>query len=243
MPHRVLSQQEVADYLHLTAEDIERLLKRGDIPSEARGKRVVFRKRDIDEWASQRILKLADKPLADYHQKSTRATQTAFPTAAIMPDLIAPAFIEPRMTAKTKASVIRDMVALAAGTGRVYDERALLASVEEREALCPTAFPGGLALLHSRYQQPDSFEDPFIVLGRALQPIHFGSPDGRPTDLFFLVCCPDVKIHLHTLARICLMAQKSVLLAQLREAEDANAMYDCLVTAENEVLEKQGASE
>lgn len=242
MPYRVLSQQEVADYLHLTAADIERLVKDHDIPCEVRGKRVVFRKRDIDEWASQRVLKLADKPLAEYHQKTTRATQAAFPTAAIMPDMIQPAFIAPRMTAKTKASIIRDMVALAVNTGRVYDSRALITSIEEREALCPTAFPGGLALLHSRYQQPTFSEEPFLVLGRALQPIHFGSSDGCPTDLFFLVCCQDVKIHLHTLARICLMAQKSALLDQLREAEDAASMYDCLVNAEKEVLEKQNAA-
>ena len=243
MPYRVLSQQEVADYLHLTAADIERLVKNGDIPFEMRGKRTVFRKQDIDEWASQRILKLADKPLAEYHQKTTRATQSAFPTAAIMPDMTQPAFIAPGLTAKTKASIIRDMVALAVSTGRVYDPHALIASVEEREALCPTAFPGGLALLHSRYQQPAFSEEPFIVLGRALQPIHFGSPDGRPTDLFFLVCCQDVKLHLHTLARICLMAQKSALLALLREADDATSMYDCLVNAEKEVLENQNAAE
>ena len=243
MPFRVLSQQEAADYLHLTAADIERLVKKDDIPFEMRGKRLVFRQQEIDAWASQRILKLADKPLAEYHQKSTRATQAAFPTAAIMPAMIQPAFIAPRMTAKTKASVIRDMVALATGTGRVYDSRALLASVEEREELCPTAFPGGLALLHSRYQQPAFSEEPFIVFGRALQPIHFGSPDGQPTDLFFLICCQDVKIHLHTLARICLMAQKSPLLAQLREADAAAVMYDCLVNAEKEVLEKQNVAE
>ncbi len=242
MPFRVLSQQEVADYLHLTAADIERLIKNRDIPFEMRGSRLVFRKRDIDAWASQRILKLADKPLAEYHRKTTRATQASFPTAAIMPEMVQPAFIEPRMTAKTKASGIRDMVALAVSTGRVYDERALLESVQAREELCSTAFPGGLALLHSRYQQLALSEEPFVVLGRALQPIHFGSPDGQPTDLFFLICCQDVKIHLHTLARLCLMAQKSTLLGHLREAEDANSMYDCLVNAEKEVLEKQNAA-
>ena len=155
MPFRVLSQQEVADYLHLTAEDIERLLKNRDIPFEMRGSRPVFRKRDIDAWASQRILKLSDKPLAEYHQKTTRATQASFPTAAIMPEMIQSAYIAPRMTAKTKASIIRDMVALAVSTGRVYDERALLESVEAREELCATAFPGSLALLHSRYQRVD----------------------------------------------------------------------------------------
>ena len=242
MPYRVLSQQEIASYLHLTAEDIERLLKNRAIPFEMRGSRPVFRKRDIDAWASQRILKLSDKPLAEYHQKTTRATQASFPTAAIMPEMIQSAYIAPRMTAKTKASIIRDMVALAVSTGRVYDERALLESVEAREELCSTAFPGSLALLHSRYQQLALSEEPFIVFGRALQPIHFGSPDGQPTDLFFLVCCQDVKIHLHTLARICLMAHKSTLLDQLREAEDADAMYDCLVNAEKEVLEKPNAA-
>jgi excisionase family DNA binding protein len=243
MPFRIFSQQEVADYLHLTASDVERLLKNRDIPFEMRGKRPVFRKRDIDEWASQRILQLSDKRLAEYHQKTTHATQASFPTAAIMPEMIQPSYIAPRMAAKTKASIIRDMVALAVSTGTVDDERGLLESVEAREELCSTAFPGGLALLHSRYQQLTLVEKPFIVLGHALQPIHFGSPDGHPTDLFFLICCQDVKIHLHTLARICLMAQKSAVLDQLREAEDANAMYDCLVNAEKDVLEKQNPAE
>ena len=242
MPYRVFSLQEVADHLNLSVADIERLVKNHDIPSEMRGKRLVFRKQDIDEWASQRILKLSDKPLAEYHQKTTRATEAAFATAAIMPEMTQPAFIEPRMTAKTKASAIRDMVALAVSTGRVYDEHALLASVEAREELCSTAFPGGLALLHSRDPEPTFSEEPFIVIGRALQPVHFGSPDGRPTDLFFLICCQDVKLHLHTLARICLMAQKSALLDRLREADDAASMYDCLVNAEAEVLAMQHAA-
>ena len=182
MPFRTFSQHEVADYLHLTAADVERLVKNRDIPFEMRGKRPVFRKRDIDEWASQRILRLSDKRLAEYHQKTTSGTQAMFPTAAIMPQLILPASIAPAMMAKTKASILRDVVALAASTGRVYDERALLESVEAREELCSTAFPGGLALLHARHQQPAISEEPFIVLGRALQPIHFGSPDGQPTN-------------------------------------------------------------
>ena len=239
MPFRIFSQSEVAGYLHLSVADVERLVKNRDIPFDLRGKRPVFRKRDIDEWASQRILQLTDKRLTDYHRKSTTGTQSVFPEAAIMPQIIQPSHIAPAMTAKTKASIIRDMVALAATSGRVYDEHALVESVEAREELCPTAFPGGLALLHSRYQPLAISEEPFIVLGRALQPIHFGSPDGQPTDLFFLVCCQDVKIHLHTLARLCLMAQKSNLLDRLREAETADAMYDCLVNVEKEVLEKQ----
>jgi mannitol/fructose-specific phosphotransferase system IIA component (Ntr-type) len=81
------------------------------------------------------------------------------------------------------------------------------------------------------------FESSFIVLGRTIQPIPFGAPDGRATDLFFLVGCPDDRLHLHTLARICLMAQKTDLLDALRQAADADAMFESLVASEKTVLE------
>ena len=57
------------------------------------------------------------------------------------------------MTAKTKASVLRQMAARTEQTGRVSDPRALLDGVEAREALCSSGIPGGLAFLHSRSQE------------------------------------------------------------------------------------------
>src|ERR1019366_9361075 len=121
-------------------------------------------------------------------------------------------------------------------TGLVCDRAELVASLQAREKLCPTAVPGGVAFLHPRQQQPYLFQSSFLVLGRTIQPIHFGSPDGQPTDLFFLVCCQDDKLHLHTLARLCLMAQKTDLLAQLRAAPDAAALLECLLAAEQTVV-------
>jgi hypothetical protein len=43
-------------------------------------------------------------------------------------------------------------------------------------------------------------------------------------------------IHLHTLARICLLAQKTGMLAQLRQAPDPSSMRDCPIAAEQEAL-------
>jgi mannitol/fructose-specific phosphotransferase system IIA component (Ntr-type) len=128
------------------------------------------------------------------------------------------------------------MVALAGGTGRVLDPADLLASVEQREELCSTGLPGGLAILHCRNIQPYRFEDSFIVLGRTMQEIHFGAPDGRPTWLFFLICCQDERIHLHTLARICLIVQKTDIVPRLLAAPDAAAMYSDLLEAEQNAL-------
>ena len=140
------------------------------------------------------------------------------------------------MTSKTKASVLRDLVALAEKTGQLTDPKELLESLETREELCSTALPGGIAIPHPRFHQPYLFESSFIVVGRPIQEIHFGLPDGGPTDLIFLLCCQDDRIHLHTLSRLCLMAQKTETLPQLRAAPNAAAMRDCIVAAEREVL-------
>jgi PTS system nitrogen regulatory IIA component len=131
------------------------------------------------------------------------------------------------------------MVALAERTGKVYDPKELLSSLEAREEICSTGLPGGLALLHPRHQAPYRFESSFIVLGRPIQQIHYGAPDGQPTNLFFLICSQDDRIHLHTLARLCLMALETDLLTGLRTAGDAAALYECIIAAEAQVLERK----
>jgi PTS system nitrogen regulatory IIA component len=236
MPYQLLSLEEVARYLHLTSADVERRVKDREIPFEKRGDRVVFRKRDIDAWASQRILGLPEQHLEEYHRKTTRGTREFLPHEAILPEMLGRGAVDSAMTSKTKGSVLRDLVALAEKTGQLTDPKALLESLETREELCPTAMPGGLAIPHPRFHQPYLFESSFVVVGRPIQAIHFGAPDGQPADLFFLLCCQDDRIHLHTLSRICLMALKTELLSQLRAAPDAAAMRDCIITAEREVL-------
>jgi excisionase family DNA binding protein len=236
MPFRTLNIDEVAQYLNLGRADIDRLVKDRDIPFELRGNHVVFRRTEVDAWASQRILGLNARRLADYHLKSSQRTRELLRREAILPEMIRPDTIAPAMTAKTKPSVLRDLAALANRTSMVCDTAELVASLQAREKLCPTAVPGGVAFLHPRHQQPYLFLASFLVLGRTLQPVHFGSPDGRPTDLFFLLCCQDDKLHLHTLARLCMMAQKTELLAQLRAAGDAAALHDCLLAAEQSVI-------
>jgi nitrogen PTS system EIIA component len=237
MPYRTFGVEEVARYLHLNRGDVERLVKNQDIPFERRGDRIVFRKVEIDSWVSLRILGLEGRPLAEYHQKTSRDARQVVPQAAMMPEMIRPEYIDAALPAKTKASVLREMAALAERTGRVWDAPGLLAGLQAREALCSTGLPGGLALLHTRQPESYLFESAFIVLGRTVQPIPFGATDGQSTDLFFLLACPDDRLHLHTLARLCVIARKTEVLTDLREAADAESIYERLVAAEKAVLE------
>ncbi|HYG35134.1 MAG TPA: PTS sugar transporter subunit IIA [Clostridia bacterium] len=236
MPYRTFGLEEVARYLHLSSADVERLVKKQDIPFERHAGRLVFRKVEIDAWASPRIMGMEGQRLEDYHRRTSQGTREIMPDQAIMSDLIQPSFIDPALPAKTKASVLREMVALADKTGRVWDVPGLLAGLEAREELCSTGMPGGLALLHTRHPESYLFESLFIVLGRTVQPIPFGAPDGRATDLFFLIACPDDRMHLHTLARLCLMFHKTELLVELRQAPDAESMHQSLIAAEKTVL-------
>lgn len=236
MPYRTFTADEVARYLHIARGDLDRLVSAQDIPFEKRGDRLVFRKVEIDAWASQRVLGLQGRDLAEYHNLTSQDASRALARKAIMPDLIRPDFINPALPAKTKSSALREMVRLAESTGRVPDPKNLLASLESREALCSTGVPGGVALLHPRQPDPYLFDVPLIVLGRPVQEIPFGAPDGQPTRLFFLLGCTEEVLHLHSLARLCMMAQKTTLLDQLRLAPDAEAMYQSILSAEQAVL-------
>lgn len=242
MPHRAFTTDEVADYLHVSRADVERLVRDGEIPHQVRGGRVTFQRGAIDAWASQRIIGMPGKRLDVYHAKSSAGTREVFPHDALIPELLRPGYIDLALSSRTKASIQRDMVALAARTGRVFDERELLTSVQNREELCPTAMPGGLALLHAREHQAFRFEGSFIVLGRTVQALPFSAPDGRPTQLFFLICCEDERIHLHTLARLCLLVLKTKIVEQLFAVEDPTAAYAAMVAAEQAVLPERGAA-
>jgi len=236
MSRQILTLEEVAEYLHLTPADVAQRAKANEIPHAHRGQRLVFPKDEIDLWASQRLLRLSDQRLVEYHEKSTHGTREILPHQSLLPAMIEPGFIAPALRAKTKASVLRELVAVAETTGRLNDAAALLASLEGREVLCSTGMPGGFALPHPRVPDPYLFETSFIVLGRTVQEIHFGAPDAQPTSLFFLICCQDDRLHLHTMARLCLMAQKTNLLDQLRQGADAPALHAALGVAEAAAL-------
>ena len=238
MSHRLFNLTEVCHYLHLAQPDVKILVRRQEIPFETRGSRVVFRKKDIDAWASQRILGLSGKRLTAYHKVTSAKAHDLSQQHAIITELVRKEYVQAALSARTKPSLLHYMVALADQTGRVMSPPDLLQSLQERERMCSTALPNGIALLHPRHHEPYMFEDSFIVLGRALHPLPFGAPDGNTTDLFFLVCCQDDKIHLHVLARICMMCIKTKLLQKVREASDAASIHDCLVRSEAEIIKR-----
>lgn len=235
MPFRLMNIEELSDYLHIDTAEIKELVKKGEIPFEKRGDRLVFRVSEIDEWASKRILQMPGDKLSKYHQNTTTKTSSTIP-ALLMPELIKPEYIEPQLEAKTKASVIREMVNLADKNGLIADPAELTEQLIAREELCSTGMPGGIAILHTRDRHPYMFNSSFIAAGKTIQEIFFGAPDGNPTNIFFLVCCKEDQLHLHTIARVCMLVHKTDMLEQLRNAATANEMFEIIVNSEAQII-------
>ncbi len=239
MPHRTLNIDEVAEFVHLTRAEVEKLVRKNRIPHQKIGDRVIFRNVDVEQWASQRLLdtRAGDTKFFEaFHQRSTDTHSGESQDGAIIPDLLARGRIEPEMGAKTRASVLSEMTMLADESGMVNNPVDLLESLREREELCSTAMPDGIALLHPRHHHEYLFVESFIVFGRAGQPVPFGAPDGKLTDLFFLICCGDDKFHLHILARLCAMCTTTNLITDLRVAETAQNMFDLIALADLDVI-------
>ena len=236
MPHKLLNVADLLEYLPLLREDIDTLVRRHEIPFELIGGRPMFRRKDIDAWASQRILGFANKPLRGYHQRSSVKAYDLSHRHAIIGKLLRNQCVTSDLEGRTKPAVLRAMVKLAEHSEIGHDPDDLLQSLRAREELCSTALPGGIALLHPRHHEPYMFEDSFLAFGRVPSPVPFGAADGELTDLFFLICCQDDRIHLHVLARLCLMASRTSLMENLRKAPEAADIILAIQNSENEVI-------
>ena len=236
MPHKILSLQQAARHIRIPERELFHLVQRDEIPYQRRGDEILFEHRLLDDWAQRRILGLPTQSLTAHHREAVADRTRQASEDVLVERLFHPDWINPALTSRTKPGVIRDMVKLAVSTGLLYDDAALQSEIEEREAVSSTAIGGGAAFLHARYHDPYQASDSFVVLGKTSQHIFFGAQDGDETDVFFLICCTDDALHLHTLARLCMLAHGSPVLSNLRAATASEEMYAILRNAEHELL-------
>ena len=228
--------KSAAAHLHMKETELKHFAQRGEVPSIKRGEALFFEHRALDEWAQRRLLSISDKELTTEHRLAMTERRQAEGHDLHIADLLRPETIQPLLNAKTRAGVLRDMTDFADSTGLLYDPETLFAELSAREEVASTAAGGGVALLHPRYHDPFLFQETFLALGRAARPVFFGAQDGTASDLFFLICCTDHTLHMHILARLCLLAHGTNLLAELREAPDAEAMHAAIRRAEDSFL-------
>lgn len=225
----------LAAYLHLTPQQVSRLVERGKLPGRKVAGQWRFSPAEIHHWLEDRIGASDEESLIEVEgvlQRGEEQGEAAISLSSLLPL----AAISANLPARTRNSVITAMVDLAAQSGLVWDPEKLAEAVRARENLHPTALDSGVALLHPRRPMPNVLAEPLLALGKTSQSIPFGGARGGLTDVFFLIASVDDRGHLRTLARLSRLVSDAVFLATLRGLDTPADMLDCLKDFESRLL-------
>lgn len=235
MAHRILNLKEAAEYLHVTKARLEQLVKLKEIPHYIHSGNPVFRKSEIGEWASQRILSMPDDKLTKYQDDADADLKKKDPDSVeSLSYLLHPNFCIAELPGKTRTSILHELVSAADKTGYVYNKSELFTTLNERENLASTGMPGGFAIPHPRFHDDWMFDQSFVIVAKAQQPVFWGAKDDGKTEIFFLICSKSDMHHLQVLARICVLCSKYNLVEKLRECETEEEMYQVIMEADKQ---------
>ncbi|MFN3190458.1 MAG: PTS sugar transporter subunit IIA [Aureliella sp.] len=237
MASQDLDEDALAAYLHLTPQQVRRLADRGQLPGRRVGGEWRFAEAEIHSWLEDRIGASDADELAKVQQVVNRWSRNS-PDDLTLTELLDVAAIETPLAARTRSSVVRRICALAEHTGLLWDTNRMIEAVTAREDLHPTALDNGVALLHPRRPQTSILGGPLLALGISSQPIPFGNRSGHLTDIFFLLCSTDDRVHLKVLSKLSHLLAIPEFLQSLRESDSAKTAHAVVSRFETEFDER-----
>jgi nitrogen PTS system EIIA component len=221
MPATDFDTDTLARYLHISPTQVQKLAERGNVPGRKIAGQWRFAKGEIHHWLEERIGAAGQADLQHVQGILDRAAAQHDPATVAISELLLPEAIAIPLDARTRNSVVKAMVEVAAKTGLLWDSAEMAEAVQAREKLHPTALDNGVALLHPRRPLAHLLAQPMLALGRTTSGIPFGSESGQLTDIFFLICSADDSQHLRTLARLSRLISDAAFLDALRGATSA----------------------
>jgi PTS system nitrogen regulatory IIA component len=234
MAAKDLDVDQLAAYLHLTPQQVRRLADRDQLPGRRIGGQWRFSEAEVHAWLEQRIGASNLEELSRVQQVVDRWSD-ANSSSVELGHLLHPEAIEIPLAARTRGSVIRNICKLAEKTGLLWDATRMNEAVMAREELHPTALDNGVALLHPRRPQTSILSEPLLALGVTSQPLPFGNEEGHLTDVFFLICSTDDRVHLQVLAKLSRLLSGTDFLTQLRTCGSAKEAHALVVHFEQEL--------
>jgi PTS system nitrogen regulatory IIA component len=236
MPHTNLTLQQLSRYLHLPDAQIRKLVDKGAIPSRRVNGELVFSREEVNHWLERRIGISDEEELVQVEEALIKSlppgtVENEISLVALIPD----GAIALPLLAKTRDSVIRSMVQLAGSTGLLWDNDAMAEAVKAREELHTTALDNGVALLHPRRPMPSILGDTFVALGIVPSGVPFGGGASGLTDVFFLICSMDDRVHLRILTRLSRILTSSDFLSRLRESSSESEVRELISEVEQAI--------
>lgn len=232
MGNDMMDLAQLAAYLHRDAREVSKLASRGRLPGHKVGGEWRFARAEIDHWLEGQLHGYDDQQLTALETRGHREAEQE----ALVSQLLSPVSMAVPLPARTRASVLKELVGLAEQTWHVYDPAAILEAIQQREDLASTALPSGVAIPHPRRPLAKALGESVLAYGRTASGVPFNEPSGTLTDVFFLVCCRDEGTHLQVLARLSRLLLRPGFLDALRAAETAEETWDLIASAERELV-------
>ncbi len=192
-----MTLDELARHIGMDAREVRRLAEKGVLPGHQIGGEWRFNRAMMLDWLQREMHGLGDRNIVNLERAMSDGDH-----GLVVAPLLAVEAVELNLAARSRASVLRELVAVAERTGLVYDPVALVTALEERESLASTALAGGFAFPHPRRPQPYATAEPLLCVARVAAGLPYSAPDGGLTDLFVLIISHDERAHLRVLARL-----------------------------------------
>lgn len=225
---------ELAKFLHRSEKEIERLASSGTL----RGRKLkgdwIFSLPDVVLWMESEMIQVDSQQtviLEDAVGSSSDDENYSISLSNIL-DIDS---IELSFSAKTKVSVINEIVKLGERVGKLWDPVEMARELKEREEMNSTAIDSGVAILHPRRPQPNIISEDFLALAVSRTPIPFGGGFNNNTDVFFLLCCQTDTSYLRTLGKLARVLKSQGFLDNLRECDAPVSVLELLEKTENEL--------
>jgi len=138
-----------------------------------------------------------------------------------------PELVVTDLPAATNVEVIEALADLAVAVLPGLDRSALLGALLERERQVCTGLQSGVAVPHARL---DGLPETTLAVARLARPVDFGTLDGSPVRIVFMLLSPPdgIAAHIRLLARLARLCSNDAFLDAILEAADARALFEVI---------------
>ena len=207
--NQILTTKELAEYLKLNEKTVIKMAQSGELPGVKLGGQWRFHLVSIDAYLQRKIIRSSDEELNTIIKKEV--------PVILLSRLVDEKNIDLNFEGGSYDEMLRHLAQMAANTQLTPDGKELLRELKMRENMLSTALGSGIAIPHPRNPSEKLFPKPGLIIVYSGRGIDFNAPDGKPVQLFFLICAPDETVHLKMLASIAKLVHKQRILERIAE--------------------------
>lgn len=229
----ILTLKELANYLRVNERTILRMQSSGQIQGVKIGGQWRFNGSQIDQLFF---------PDSDSDNGEKVALDDITQTHIVTP--LSRILSENRMImdmeATNREEAIDELCAVVQKDNLVLDPGDFRERVVAREKLLSTGIGKGIAIPHPRDPITALRASAIIVFGHSGKGINMDSVDGKPVNLFFLLACKDIEIHLQVMGRLAQMLNHDTFVNEIDQGEKPDDILKVAMEFERQEFLKEG---